>query len=166
MSTYDIWWLLWWSALYLQWLFQWKEEYKKFWLEWIKNSSIDVWTDAMAAMIPFVPAWASKAAKIAEKWVSKIDNIFENESRVQHAYRHLQDDFWNWNKQNRQKFENFVDEIIKNPDDIIKTIEKQWNEKITRYSKKIGDYIYNADIFNTWKFKWNIRTVTKTKIDK
>ena len=65
--SYDIWWILWWSALYVQWVIQNNQEYKKFWLEWIKNSSIDAWSDSLATMIPWVPAWSTKIAKFTAK---------------------------------------------------------------------------------------------------
>ena len=90
--------------------------------------------------------------------------VISDESRVQHAYRHLVDEFGNRNKENSQKFKDFIVNILSNYDKKIVKIELKWQEKFIRYIKKIDDTTYQIDVYKTWSYKWLLRTVTKVKV--
>ena len=89
--------------------------------------------------------------------------VISDESRVQHAYRHLVDEFWNRNKNNAERFKKFVLQILENYDKKIVKKEVKGKEKFVRYIKKINWNIYQVDVYITWPYKWLLRTVTKVK---
>jgi hypothetical protein len=149
---YDVWGVIGWVFLWAYWIVTLNNELIKAWNDWVAQSLRN-------AINPVKKI--KKVYKVYSVTNDKIKKIFSNEWRVHHAYRHLKDDFWNWNKINKQKFIDFSTNIIKNPDNVIKTLEKHWKEEIIRYSKKIWDYIYSIDVFSTWPNKWLIRTATK-----
>ncbi len=127
------WWIAYWVWLYkndefLKWTaWQWiKQNFKNLWEVWV-----DVWTDSLAALIPVVPAWASKAVRFTEKNFWKIASKIWN----WHAFeKHIWDfkDLWIKTKNELSKY---AEKILKNADGTknMKSLEKwrkaYWDNK-------------------------------------
>lgn len=100
------------------------QEYKKFWLEWIKNSSINAWSDTAATLIPWVPAWGGKIAKFVAK---NGDEIIWGTKKVENKINHI---FW--------KKEHNLDFLIK----------KYWTQE------KAYNKLFNLTKSQIWKKDW------------
>lgn len=111
----NIWEILWWSIAYTVWFLNNDDNLKnvaKQWIKWdvkdLKKVWVDLWTDTLATMIPLVPAWGSKIAKIVKnnsdeiwKWTKEVIKYTSKQySKIAENlwYKEIKWQYSNWQK--------------------------------------------------------------------
>lgn len=99
----NVWEIIWWAISYWVWSVKWDEYLKEASTKWLKSDLkdlwevwVDAWTDALATMIPFVPAGGSKVARELEEKIRQTEKSIKKYERRIIEHEQKIKDLENW----------------------------------------------------------------------